>query len=71
MFNFGLLSYRKDTESLECIQRREAKLTERLENKTRGVTEGLFSLKNERLRGGLILLYNSLEGGCSKAGDGL
>lgn len=40
MFKFGLLSYKKDIELLECIQRREAKLMERPENKRGGATEG-------------------------------
>jgi len=66
--------YQKDTEVLECVQRRATRLVKGLEDKVckEWLTErGLFGEEEAEVRYKDEALYNYLKGGCNEAGVGL
>ena len=64
--------YKKDTESLDCAQRRATKQARGMRHKSYEEQlreQELFHLEKRKLRGDLIGLYNSLQGACDKEGS--
>jgi len=62
---------RRDTDLLECIQRRATKMTQGMEHlsyKDRPRELGLFSLEKRRLQGDLIAAFQYLKEGSQKKG---